>query len=652
MKQKILNLTLLLFCMIVGMGSAWGENKTVTISFGTSFTRIDSKDVSFVDELGNTWTVATVGTGSFTPNPSYYQVGSSSQPATSITFKCTLPSNVEVTSFKAKFGGFNGTAGDISLQVGETTVGTGKLNANASVEVSSSSSVTGNELTITVNSISKGVKVYNITYAYKTEEGSVTPTLQDATWDISPITVKADETTTASIITNYDGNLYVSSNDKGIATATISGKTLSISGISAGTTTLTITGDATSTYNAINKTIDVTVTAAQGGGDDGEETHTIVASAEEWTKDDTQNKLTTIQNNYYVICSKENGSTSPAYVDTGKDIRVYANGTIAILSENNEFDTVIFNISGQGLKRLAPITADYGVVSEQKSGDKTVTWTSGKPVKSVTFTVGEKANFGSDGETKAGQLDFTSIDIALVSSTEPDTPSTPTNSITFKATNGKNIYWATFSSTDNIVLPNEVIFDESESDFAEITVYAITSAYGEMLELTPIDIHYEGDEEGTGWYLPANYGYLLKSERSVEGAHSYPYTIGDVATFKGLTEYSKILPDNMLKPSTTPMTGDNYFYKLSTRNGEHVGFYWGANDGGVFEMKNPNGAYLAIPKSAGVKSLTLEDLTTAIERVQSNTINVNAPVYNIVGQRVNASAKGILIQNGKKYINK
>lgn len=651
MKQKILNLTLLLFCMIVGMGSAWGETKTVTISFGTSFTRIDSKDVSFVDELGSTWTVTTVGTSSFTANPSYYQVGSSSKPATSITFKCTLPSNVEVTSFKAKFGGFNGTAGNISLQVGETTVGTGKLNADASVEVSSSSSVTGNELTITVNSISKGVKVYNITYAYKTEEGSVTPTLQDATWDISPITVKADETTTASIITNYDGNLYVSSNDKGIATATITGKTLSVSGISGGKTTLTITGDATSTYNAINKTIDVTVTAAQGGGDDGEETHTIVASAEEWAKDDTQNKLTTIQNNYYVICSKENGSTSPAYVGTGNDVRVYANGTITISSENNEFDNVIFNISEQGLKRLAPITADYGVVSEQKSGDKTVTWTSGKPVKSVTFTVGEKANFGSDGETKAGQLDFTSIDIALVSSTEPDTPSTPTNSITFKATNGKNIYWATFSSTDNIVLPNEMIFDKSEGDFAEISVYAITSAYDEILELTPIDLHFEG--EGTGWYLPANYGYLLKSERSVEGEHSYSYTIGDVDTFNGLTEYSEVLPKNMLVPSSVSMAGDKLFYKLTTQGGENLGFYWGAENGAPFTMNNPNLAYLAIPTELAkeIKSFKLDNLSTAIECI-FDTLSTDAPIYNLAGQRVSSDAKGILIQNGKKFFNK
>ena len=32
--------------------------------------------------------------------------------------------------------------------------------------------------------------------------------------------------------------------------------------------------------------------------------------------------------------------------------------------------------------------------------------------------------------------------------------------------------------------------------------------------------------------------------------------------------------------------------------------------------------------------------------------NADAPAYNIAGQRVNKNAKGIVIINGKKYINK
>ena len=52
----------------------------------------------------------------------------------------------------------------------------------------------------------------------------------------------------------------------------------------------------------------------------------------------------------------------------------------------------------------------------------------------------------------------------------------------------------------------------------------------------------------------------------------------------------------------------------------------------------------------------LEDVpSTGIENVVTgNTVKAdpNAPVYNISGQRVSKDAKGILIQNGKKFMNK
>jgi len=39
-----------------------------------------------------------------------------------------------------------------------------------------------------------------------------------------------------------------------------------------------------------------------------------------------------------------------------------------------------------------------------------------------------------------------------------------------------------------------------------------------------------------------------------------------------------------------------------------------------------------------------------INEINAGKFDVNAPVYNLAGQRVNANAKGILIQNGKKFI--
>jgi hypothetical protein len=146
--------------------SQTGE-KTATILFGNNGTNIDKVSVTGSDSQNNNWTVTTVGTTSFTQSAEYSQVGSSKNPASSITFTTTLPSSVNVKSFSAKFGGFSGTAGDVILKVGDTEVGTGALNASNDVTVQSTVTASGTVLTVTVTNIAKGVKVYNITVTYE-----------------------------------------------------------------------------------------------------------------------------------------------------------------------------------------------------------------------------------------------------------------------------------------------------------------------------------------------------------------------------------------------------------------------------------------------------------------------------------------------------
>ena len=107
---------------------------------------------------------------------------------------------------------------------------------------------------------------------------------------------------------------------------------------------------------------------------------------------------------------KNKGATNPTYNATGKDLRTYAKATIEVVS-TTEMTDIVFNISTQGKKRLAPITASVGTIAAQATGDETVTWSGS--ATSVTFTVGEKAAYGSDGAAKAGQLDFTSVVITV-----------------------------------------------------------------------------------------------------------------------------------------------------------------------------------------------------------------------------------------------
>lgn len=49
----------------------------------------------------------------------------------------------------------------------------------------------------------------------------------------------------------------------------------------------------------------------------------------------------------------------------------------------------------------------------------------------------------------------------------------------------------------------------------------------------------------------------------------------------------------------------------------------------------------------------IENITTdieAIKTVNEKAVDANAPIYNLAGQRVTKDAKGILIQNGKKFV--
>lgn len=161
----------------MGGSSAWGETKTGTIKFGTNDFKISKVDVTGNDDLSNSWRVVTVGTTSFTQQPNYSQVGSSDKPAKSITFTMTLPSDVKFTTFSAKFGGFKGTAGNISLTVDGTKVSSGSLSATKDVVVGGElkTATTGKELKVTVTNIAKGVKCYNISYTY--EDSSDSPAL-------------------------------------------------------------------------------------------------------------------------------------------------------------------------------------------------------------------------------------------------------------------------------------------------------------------------------------------------------------------------------------------------------------------------------------------------------------------------------------------
>lgn len=66
--------------------------------------------------------------------------------------------------------------------------------------------------------------------------------------------------------------------------------------------------------------------------------------------------------------------------------------------------------------------------------------------------------------------------------------------------------------------------------------------------------------------------------------------------------------------------------------------------------------YISTTAAAGtweIKNFKVEDkAASGLNTIEVSPLNVNAPMYNLAGQRVSKSYKGIVIQNGKKMIKK
>lgn len=151
---------------------------------------------------------------------------------------------------------------------------------------------------------------------------------------------------------------------------------------------------------------------------------------------------------------------------------------------------------------------------------------------------------------------------------------------------------------------------------------------------------------------------------------------GSHITYDPATEadIEKVVVITASKPTTTAFTMEN-------QNGG-AGFAWTNLDAGVTVLTDTLNATTAVDGTTGAAKAveqvwikanadtgypseiavtgaflvtgSHEAIVNAIEgiKAEAKTLNVNAPMYNLAGQMVNKSYKGVVIQNGKKFINK
>ena len=82
-----------------------------------------------------------------------------------------------------------------------------------------------------------------------------------------------------------------------------------------------------------------------------------------------------------------------------------------------------------------------------------------------------------------------------------------------------------------------------------------------------------------------------------------------------------------------------------------LGFYWGNADGTQINAKSGKG-YLKVPATQGaqIKSFRLNPLPTHVEEINAEELDMNEPIYDLSGRRVENPTKGIYIQGNKKII--
>ena len=114
-------------------------------------------------------------------------------------------------------------------------------------------------------------------------------------------------------------------------------------------------------------------------------------------------------------------------------------------------------------------------------------------------------------------------------------------------------------------------------------------------------------------------------------------------------------PHNALRGEdfkTTTSGGEVYYVFGKGSNG--VGFYWKEANGKAFTTE-AHKAYLVYTPSKTTNAKSFLGFDVALE-IQGPTViektTFDGPIYNLAGQRVDKDYKGIIIVNGKKYLNR
>ena len=359
---------------------------------------------------------------------------------------------------------------------------------------------------------------------------------------------------------------------------------------------------------------------------------------------------------------KNNGGTAPTQNDNSKDLRHYAKNTLTITGA--KMTKIVFAMSEAGLKQWADITASEGKITIDKDA-KTTTWENATGSTAITLTVGDENKYGTNEKKKAGQFDISSVVITSDGQGGGETPTPPAEET--KAENIAAFKALASGTTATLTLKNaQVVYKNvyTTKSGATNTEYYIRDASGAIqFYNTGLDLKVNQILNGTVEVKYSPYNDMPEAAKSTntsaekltitdgEAAVPTKVTVADLATDKYLCDLVTVENVNI----TTEEEG-NYTNNYLVSGDDKVMIYdkfktnVTISEGEGYDVTG----VLVTAKLSGkiVKELApiSAPVPTGINNITTEAADVNAPAYNLSGQRVGKNAKGVLIKNGKKYV--
>lgn len=315
---------------------------------------------------------------------------------------------------------------------------------------------------------------------------------------------------------------------------------------------------------------------------------------------------------------------------------------------------------------------------------------------SVTLSAADKnivkVEMTCSGDKKFAASNFAAQD-GLVIAKETATWTGKATSITFKTTKQVRAYKVVVTLEGGAVTPTPEV--QTVDNIAAFK--ALSDGTTALLKLNNAQVLYTWTSnndntstyihDATGALLLYNSGLTLKENQILNGEVTLKLT-----DYKGLPEGEKTDKTNadgltitdgtpaQPKVITPDKAGENLSDLVqvegvtiqSEQSGKYTNYYAHVGDQ---KIQLYNGfhldAYNELSTFEGVKNKTVKgivsmfngnyqitiisiDTTTGIDNLnaESKALNDNAPMYNLAGQRVDKTYKGVVIQNGKKFINR